>query len=199
MKARHIELTREKIRFQELRPDLWPAFERLFGPNGACGGCWCMWWRIELDKQWRQLQGARNKKAMRNLVHSGKAFGILAFVEDEPVGWCSFGPRRDFPRLIRVKAYKRDDADDVWSVVCFFVHRRWRGKGLSRELLKAAVDALRKRGVKTVEAYPVTTTKDGRRVSSTFAYTGPVGIFEELGFRTVQSTNSLKPLMRLEL
>jgi len=156
-----------------------------------------MWWRFELGKPWNQLQGEPNRKAMKRLVQSGKAFGVLAFSGDEPVGWCSYGPRLDFPRLNRVKAYERDDAGDVWSIVCFFVHRKWRGKGLSRGLLNSAVEAMRGRGVETIEAYPVTTTKDGRRVSSFFAYTGPIRIFEELGFKTVQSESALKPLMRL--
>jgi predicted nuclease with RNAse H fold len=65
--------------------------------------------------------------------------------------------------------------------------------------LRAAVEAMRKRGVKVVEAYPVTTTKDGRRLGSSLAWTGPIKIYEELGFKTVQSTNPLKPLVRLEL
>jgi len=189
----------ENIRFEELRPDLWPAVERLFGPNGACGGCWCMYWRAESSKAWNEIRGARAKVAFKNLVRKGKAHGVLAFAEDEPVGWCSFGPRPDFPSLERVRAYKRTDASDVWSIICFFIHRRWRRKGLSRGLLRAAVEAMKKRGVKTVEGYPVTTTKNGRRLSPSFAWTGPLKIFEELGFKTVHSTSPLKPLVRLKL
>jgi len=189
----------EDIRFEELRPDLWPAVERLFGPNGACGGCWCMWWRAESHKVWNEIKGAGAKKALKNLIQNGMAHGILAFAEDEPVGWCSFGPRTDFPSLERVKAYRRGDASAVWSIICFFIHRKWRGQGLSRGLLNAAVESMQRRGVKTVEAYPTTTTKSGRKLSASLAWTGPQKIFEELGFKTVQSTNSLKPLMRLKL
>jgi len=189
----------ENIRFEELRPDLWSAVERLFGPNGACAGCWCMYWRAESNKAWNAIRGARAKKGLKNLTQKGKAHGVLAFAEDEPVAWCSFGPRRDFSNLERVSAYKRNDTSNVWSIVCFFIHRKWRRKGLSRGLLRAAVEAMQKHGVKIVEAYPVTTTKDGRRLSSSLAWTGPLKIFEELGFKTVQSTNPLKPLMRLEL
>jgi GNAT superfamily N-acetyltransferase len=101
--------------------------------------------------------------------------------------------------LQKSKAYKRDDADDVWSVTCFFIHRKWRRKGLSRGLLKASIEAMRKRRVKIVEAYPVTTTKDGRRVGSSMAWTGPLKVFEECGFRSVQTINPLKPLVRLGL
>jgi len=189
----------EKIRFEELRPHLWYAIERLFGPNGACDGCWCMWWRKETSEPWKQFKGARAKETFKNLVQVGKAHGILAFVGDEPVGWCSFGPRQDFPSLEKVRAYKRDDTANVWSINCFFIHRRWRRKGLTRGLLSTVVEAIKKRGVKVIEAYPVTTTKDGRRLGAMMAWTGPLKIFEELGFKTVQATNPFKPLVRLEL
>ena len=187
------------IRFEELRPDLWPVVERLFGPNGACDGCWFMWWRAESRRAWNEMKGARAKETFKNLIQKGKVHGTLAFAGDEPVGWCSFGPRSDFPSLENVRVYKHNDTGDVWSVNCFFIPREWRGKGLSRWLLKASVKALRKRGVKIVEGFPVTTTKDGRRLGAIFAYTGPLKIFEELGFKTVQATNPLKPLVRLEL
>jgi predicted nuclease with RNAse H fold len=68
-----------------------------------------------------------------------------------------------------------------------------------RGLLKATVEAMQKSGVKIIEAYPVTTTKDGRQLTGSLAWTGPLKIFEELGFKTVQSTNPLKPLVRLEI
>jgi len=158
-----------------------------------------MCWRTQTYKDWIKIRGARAKEAFKNLIQKGKAHGMLAFNEGEPIGWCSFGPRLDFPVLASVQAYKRDDIDDVWSITCFFIHRKWRRKGLSHVLLKEAVEVMKKRGVKIAEGYPVTTTKDGRRLSSSMAWTGPLRIFEELGFKTVQSTNPLKPLMRLEL
>jgi GNAT superfamily N-acetyltransferase len=158
-----------------------------------------MWWRAERDKPWNEIKGAPAKQMFKNLIQKGKAHGMLAFAENEPVGWCSFGPRLDFPRLGKVRAYERNDIDNVWSVNCFFIHRKWRGKGLVRGLLRATVEAMQKSGVKIIEAYPVTTTKDGRQLTGSLAWTGPIKIFEELGFKTVQSTNPLKPLVRLEL
>ncbi len=158
-----------------------------------------MWWRVENRKVWNNTKGAGAKEVMKNLIQSGKAHGVLAFLENEPVGWCSFGPRQDFPLLETVTAYKRDDIANVWSIVCFFIHRKWRQKGLSRGLLKAAVEAMKKLGVKIVEAYPVTTTRNGRKVSASFAWTGPLKIFEELGFKIVESSSPLKPLVRLQL
>lgn len=36
----------ENLSFKPLTLDTWADFERLFGPNGACGGCWCTWSRF---------------------------------------------------------------------------------------------------------------------------------------------------------
>lgn len=158
-----------------------------------------MWWRAERNKSWNEIKGAPAKQMFKNLIQKGKAHGMLAFAENEPVGWCSFGPRKHFPGLEKVRAYRRNDTSDVWSINCFFISRKWRGKGLVRGLLRAAIEAMQKRGVAIVEGYPVTTTQDGRQLTGSLAWTGPLKIFEEIGFKTVQSTNPLKPLVRLEL
>lgn len=190
----------ENIRFEELRPDSWPAVERLFGPNGACAGCWCMYWRRAPSHQaWKEMQGAGAKEAFKDLIQKGRAHGVLAFDGDDPVGWCSFGPRRDFPVLENSKNYKRNDTSNVWSITCFFIHRKWRRKGLSRGLLRAAIGIMKMQNVKIIEGYPATETKDGQRLSSGSAWNGPIKIYEELGFKIVQSDNPLKPLVRLML
>jgi hypothetical protein len=35
-----------ELEVHPLTPERWADFERLFGPRGAYGGCWCMYWRI---------------------------------------------------------------------------------------------------------------------------------------------------------
>jgi predicted GNAT family acetyltransferase len=188
------------ITYEELTPELWPALERLFGRNGACGGCWCMWWRVERGgKLWEETKGRRAKARIKKLVAAGEALGILAFDGESPVGWCSFGPRADFPRLETVKAYRRDDTEGVWCVNCFFIGRTHRGRGVARGLLKTALASMRRRGVKTVEGYPVTTTKDGRKLAAAFAWTGPERIFTEAGFKEVQRLAPTRPLLRKRL
>ena len=37
----------QNLTFYPLTPERWKDFEELFGPRGACGGCWCMWWRLK--------------------------------------------------------------------------------------------------------------------------------------------------------
>jgi len=190
----------DDYRYVELKPELWPALEQLFGENGACGGCWCQWWRVERGgKLWDEIKGEVAKARMRELTTSGQALGILAFTENSPVGWCSFGPRADFPHLETVKAFRRDDIEGVWCVNCFFIHRAHRGKGVARGLLDAALKAMEHRKVKTIEAYPVTAAKDGKRLAPAFSFTGPIDIFTERGFKEIQRLAPSRPLLRLYL
>ena len=88
----------------ELIPADWPIVEALFGTNGACGGCWCMSWRITKGRKWDQVKGAEAKRRLQTLIENGQAHAILAFQGDEPVGWCSIGPRRDYAKLKRPPA-----------------------------------------------------------------------------------------------
>ena len=189
-------MSAETFAFNLLAPATFPDFERLFAPVKGCGGCWCMYYRLEPER-WRELQGDGRREALRGLVERGEAWGLLAYVEGEPVGWCTFGPRGHFPRLDRTKICRNlDNPDGLWSLPCFFIARPWRGKGLSRLLLAEALAEMRKAGARIVEAYPVTTTRDGRRVQAEFAWTGPLRIYEEAGFKTVRTVNPLRPVVR---
>lgn len=186
--------------YSPLTPERWPDLTALFGKNGAADGCWCMWWRRPRGgKLWEEKRGRPNRDAMRRLVRAERALGMLAYDGDTPVGWCGYGPRADFPRIETVKAFRRDDTAGVWCINCFYIARGARGQGVARGLLDAVLGDLRRRRVRTVEAYPVTTTEDGRRVQPGFAFTGPLHIFAERGFREVQRLSPTRPLVRLEL
>lgn len=84
--------------WKPLTPETWPDFENLFGPRGACGGCWCMLWRLK-NKEYEAAKGEGNRSAMKALVEAGTSPGIIAYQSGEPVGWASVGPRADFIRL----------------------------------------------------------------------------------------------------
>lgn len=188
-----------RIDIRELTPDLWPAFEKLFGANGACAGCWCMFWRLEKGERFNDVKGAEAKRRMKALVRNGEAQGLLAFVGDEPVGWLALGPRREFKKLDRAPSLKCDDADDVWSLPCFFVHKDWRGQGVARALLKAALPALKARGAKLVEGYPVKPPEDTAKMAAASVYTGTVPLFLEQGFELVAERPQGKQRVRKQL
>ncbi len=189
-----------KIRCVELEPAHWPSLEALFGPNGACGGCWCMWWRVPRGGAlWRETMGAPAKRALRRLVTRDEARGVLAFAGDEPVGWCAIGPRSDFPRVERVRALAGAGADGVWSVNCFYVARGWRHRGVASALLDAAVRACRRHGAAVVEGYPGSAGGRPATVAGRVAWTGSRAMFEDRGFEPVREDTASKTLVRLRL
>jgi len=189
-----------KLTFKEVTAELWPAFEKLFGDNGACGGCWCQWWRVPKGgKMWEMARGENARNVMRGLFIENKITGLLAFDGDTAVGWCSYGPRSDYPRIERSKAYQRDDTDGVWCINCLFIDRKYRRKGVASAMLDAAVKFIRKRKVKIIEAYPVPLTKDGKKLPAAFVYTGPLKMFEDTGFKIIQRLSYSRPLVRKTL
>jgi GNAT superfamily N-acetyltransferase len=185
-----------RVETRELAPDLWPDLEALFGGNGACGGCWCMYWRLEPGEDWAKLKGAVNKRRLRNLVKAGRAHGVLAYVDGKPVGWAAFGPRRDFARLDRAPSLACDDADKVWSLPCFFVKAGHRKQGVATALLAASLKAVRRRRGTTIEAYPVRSPKFGKAIPAAFAWTGTLPMFDAAGFEPVGPRDRGKQRMR---
>jgi len=182
-----------KLVARPLTADRWEDFESLFGPRGAFGGCWCMWWR-ETHAEFERLKGEGNKRAMRKLVASGEIPGIMGYMGNEPVAWCSVAPRERFPRLERSRILKRVDPEPVWSVVCFYVAKTQRKLGLSRRMLEEAVRYAAGRGAETIEGYPVEPKKGS--MADVFVYTGLASVFRATGFTEVARRSETRPIMR---
>jgi GNAT superfamily N-acetyltransferase len=187
-----------KIETRELVPELWPDLEKLFAPNGACGGCWCMFWRLEKGEKYDELKGPPARARLRKGVLDGAVKGALAFADGVPVGWCTFGPRRSFPRLDRSPSLRCNDADLVWSIPCFYVKSGYRKSGVAGALLRAALRTMRRDRARVVEAYPARPDQEGRYVPA-FAYTGTIPLFERAGFTRVDQKETGKVRMRREI
>jgi hypothetical protein len=97
--------SKRRFEFRPLTPDRWDDVEKLFGPRGACGGCWCMYWRLR-HADFARGKGAANKRAFQKLVRAGGAPGILAYAAGVPIAWCAVAPRHDYTVLER-RAYFR--------------------------------------------------------------------------------------------
>lgn len=187
-----------KIITKEVTPALWPWIEELFGSNGACGGCWCQAWRIEKGENWKDIQGDTAKRRFKKGITKETTFGIIAFDGDKPVGWCNFGPRNSYPRINRARTLKCDDAELVWSIPCFFVKNKYRGKGVATAMLNHALKALKKKKVKIAEGYPTKPDKNGIYITG-FAWTGTISMFEKAGFFIAGNPDGGKRRMRKQL
>jgi GNAT superfamily N-acetyltransferase len=183
-----------KLHIRQLTSEDWPAIVRLFGDKGACGGCWCMWPRVpQGGKCWHEAKGAKNRERFRRLVKAGKVHGVLAFAGEEPVGWCSFGPRSTFPRLERVRALQRDWSDTTWSIVCFYIPSRWRGRNVATKLLEAATKEAFALGATEIEGYPVVPNQP-EKVPAAFAWTGVPALFETAGYQELDRPGVSRPI-----
>lgn len=183
-------LTRERL------PDL----AALFGQGGDPKWCWCASFRVR-GMTFRNASANENRAVLEAAVDglAGRAPGLIAYRDDEAIGWVSLGPREDYERLQHSKILAPIDGKPTWSIVCFVVGRRARGRGVASALLEAAVDYARKHGATLLEAYPVET--DGGRIPSANAYMGTLGMFERAGFKVVERrqwnrATAVRPIVR---
>jgi len=183
-----------KLTIRPLTPDLWPALVDLFGKHGASGGCWCMYWRI--GSAYRDRPREKNKLAFRKVVARGPPPGLLAFDGELAVGWCQMTPRDALPRLDRARSLTRLDDLPVWSLSCFYVRRGYRKRGVTSQLIAAALKAAKRAKVPALEAYPVDTDEP---TSSSNLYTGTASTFARAGFKTVARRLPHRPIMRHDL
>jgi len=163
--------------------------DRFSRQHGKFRYCSCMRWRLpssEFQRCTKEQRAAR----LEQLILSGVPVGVLAYVDGEPVGWCSVGPRESFAGLERSRTLSRIDDTAVWSVTCFFVDARYRRQGLQSRLLDAAISYAGVHGAEVVEAYPVDPC------SRSYRFMGFVGLFERAGFVDVTPPGRDRRIMR---
>ncbi len=180
----------------------WPDLETVFGPNGACWGCWCMYWRApraDFTGPKRKTMKAR----FRRRVKAGPPPGLIAYAGDEPVGWAQVTPRLDTPnwngpRRLSAPLDESEAGDPaVWGVSCFVVRREWRGKGVSRALLAAAAGWAQANGARCLDACPVEVADETKPPVS--LYHGTAAMFRRAGFKEIARRRGDRPLLRLDL
>lgn len=181
------------MEFHPLTSDRWEDFEQLLGKHGAYGGCWCMWWRLK-RREFETQQGEGNKQAMKTIVGSGVVPGILLYENGEPVGWCSVAPREQYGALERSPVLKRVDDAPVWSIVCFFVGKDHRNRGVARQLIRSAIEYVRSHGGKVIEAYPTQPKKE--RLPPVSSFMGIPSLYAKEGFVEVSRPSPSRVIMR---
>jgi GNAT superfamily N-acetyltransferase len=185
-----------KLKFEQLTSSNWKKFEVLMGEKGGCGNCWCMYFRLPY-KTFQENKPDGNKKMMKNLVNKGMPQGLIASMNNDPVGWIAMAPREDYMKIENSRAFKRIDEQPVWSITCFFVKKEYRHKGLSQYLIKGAVDFAKKKKIKILEAYPAIPYAD--KVPHPFLWVGILSSFIRNGFTIVRQQSKSRAMVRIEL
>jgi GNAT superfamily N-acetyltransferase len=187
-----------------LTPERLPDLAGLFEQGGDPRWCWCAYFRIrgfDFSKGSKVRHRAAMEAATRDTNRDGRAPGLVAYDGDEAIGWISIGPREDYERLAHSTVLKPLDDKPVWSIVCFVVGRRSRGRGVARDLLRAGIDYAREHGATMLEAYPVEVV-EGTRLSAGDAYRGTLNMFEQAGFKVAErrlSQGRPRPIVRRAL
>jgi GNAT superfamily N-acetyltransferase len=177
---------------RQLTPDLWPAFEELFGNRSAASRCWCMYWRI--GAEYRERPAEANRAGLRQLVDNGPPPGLVALAAHLVVGWCQVTPRHEIPAIDRLWRLRPVDDLPVWSISCLYVRKGFRKQGVTAALIAEAVEVARRAGAPAIEAYPF-----DAGVSPSTTGTGYASTFERAGFTTVARREPARPIMRLVL
>ena len=185
---------------QPLTPDRFSDLATLFEQGGDPKWCWCSSFRLR-GQDFTKANPVENREVLRTAVlEQPNAPGLMAYDAGTAVGWVSLGPRSDFERLAHSRVLAPVDDKPVWSIVCFVVGRKSRGKGVAGALLDAAIEYAREHGATVLEAYPADIAS-GERIPSPNAYMGTIGMFERAGFKVVarrqaNSVTAVRPIVR---
>jgi GNAT superfamily N-acetyltransferase len=125
--------------------------------------------------------------------------GVLAYDQAQAVGWCSVSPRQHFLALENSRILKRMDDLPVWSVVCFFVAKSHRGRGVALALLRGAVQYARDHNAQILEGYPIDLQSPklaGQKLTGCSGYMGIASVFREVGFVEAGRASETQLIMR---
>jgi GNAT superfamily N-acetyltransferase len=151
-----------------------------------------MTWRLP-RAEFNRNKGESNRQALHKLVRKGPAPGVLAYADGKAVGWCAVAPRSAYPALERSRVLKPVDDQQVWSISCLFVEKKYRRQGLSAKLLAAAAKFAKTQGAKIVEGYPQVVDSS---LPDAFVWTGLEQSFLNAGFVEVARRSPRRPILR---
>jgi GNAT superfamily N-acetyltransferase len=187
----------------------WDDLRAVFGDRGQAAYCQCQWFKLrgaafdaasvgERAGMLREQAGCGHRAPDRQADTSG----LVAYLDDDPAGWCAVEPRTAYPRLIHGRLVwagrdeRRDDAG-VWAVTCFVTRVGYRRRGVSRALAAAAVGFARDHGARAVEGYPLI-LEPGRTAAWGELFVGSRGVFEAAGLTEVSRPSARRAVMRID-
>jgi GNAT superfamily N-acetyltransferase len=179
----------DEVMFRPVTAESWADFARLFESRGAPKSCWCTVWRIVHASPASRRSAATRKQEMKQRISAAEPVGLLGYIGAEPVAWCSVAPRNTYRSSVS-DTHSGDGSHRIWSIVCFFVTRDFRGQGMFRKLLAAAEEHAANKGATLLEAYPVDPD------SPSYRFGGFLPAFQEAGFALVGQKGTRRHIVR---
>jgi GNAT superfamily N-acetyltransferase len=127
----------------------------------------------------KQTTPALNRQRKLERVREGKAHAALVFDRDDCLGWCQFGAPDEVPRIKSRAAYEKGlTTPPDWRIVCNFVGKGNRRRGVASAALAGALELIAEYGGGTVEGYP----EGAESVPAGFLFNGALSTYERLVF-----------------
>ncbi len=198
-------LTDQQVRIVPAREASWEDLEAIFGTTDA-GHCQCQRFKV-MGWIWRDSTQEQRTASLR--AQSGcddpaavSTSGLVAYVDGDPAGWVTVEPRLAFPKLRSTRVPwtgRSEDKDDegVWAVTCFVVRTKYRGRGLTYPLARAAVDHARACGATALEAYAMI-THPGKVITWGELHVGARQVFEEAGLTEVSHPTPRRVVLSID-
>lgn len=179
--------------------------EQVFGRRGPASRCRCQRYKLQRRESFGSVPVEERAWRLREQTDCGQpgsstTSGLVAFLDEEPVGWCAVEPRSAYDGLVRVfrvpwEGRDEDKTDEtVWAVTCLLTRAGFRRRGVSGALAQAAVAFARDRGARALEAYPMVRTD----VISEELHVGTVGVFVAAGLTEVSRPTPRRAVMRID-
>jgi len=183
----------------------WEDLQTVLGTRGSAARCQCQRYKLRRRESFGSFPAEERAHRLREQTDcgrpgSGTTSGLVAYLVDEPVGWCAVEPRSAYEGLVRNsrvpwadRAEDRTD-DSVWAVTCLFSRTGFRRRGVSRALARAAVDFARDHGAWAIEGYPIT----ARNAILEELHVGTQSVFVDAGLTEVSRPTQRRVVMRLD-
>lgn len=178
----------DKVEFRPVTPETWPDFEKLFESRGGPKSCWCTVWRT-VETPTTERPATAKKQEMKRRISSAEPVGLLGYLGSEPIAWCSIAPRHTY-RASMSDVMEGDETQNIWSMVCFFVSRPYRGQGMFQKMIRAAEEHAARNGATLLEGYPVDPD------APSYRFGGFVPAFEQAGYEPVGRKGTRRHIVR---
>jgi len=162
----------------------------------------CFYWMGKKDGRTDLVKQKKNWFVRSAKRYDGSLGKLLLWGKREnPVGFAQFGPISEFQTAQLIYGERLRIPKGGWCIGCVAIQTNYRGKGLATRLVRNILRDLKRRGVKTVDAYPLKEADSWNQVP-----VGPVGLYKKCGFvkaaeiKPAKRTGELKRvLMRKKL
>ncbi len=126
--------------------------------------------------------GDSAKVALLEEIKSGKAYGLIAFFNKHPAGWCAIDPVKTQIGHDYDLQRKNAESSTAWMIHCLYVDPVRRGAGISKGLIKSAIDLSRSNGATELLAFPIPENSVGKFPEDIAEFSGRFSTFKKFNF-----------------